>query len=937
MGVVVLAWSSDGEIDDLALQATLQSLRDQIDGDFEVAVVHAGPAVLRTLDDPRFRVVTATMPDDGPVALLETGRSALATDWIRFLPLGDRLAPGCIAAERAALEEERDLAAVFSGVESVRADGSLRAEEDPRGRVRPGRWEAGRLVPEMLEGNPLPLGSALLSRDVLTELGGFDASFGARFDHELWLRLLAGWPVRVLSGRGFRMRLPRVEPPDPRVDAAEHVRLLLDALRSDALEAVVRELGGGERWSPSQGIARAELARRLLRTGHAELRPLAIRLVREARAAGAYFPADAPFEEIADLFPELARPEGWFAPDAVPSPLPGEPCVVGSGSFPPSIRVALCTGGKSPGGVPVERLVSLRERLLERGIELLVLHARGGGDAVSPSLDVSTEILRHRGSVDEAERVLLRCGVSVVIAAPGHPGADAARRRGLAVLPSVPRIEDAARFATTLIREASWSAARFRREADGRSRDAARAADAELADQAVLRTLVGALGAAASALGAPPPGGNLLDRLGDVRRDARGAQRRAREVRERTGRALDKLRIGRRLRTALGGTGSLPVAGTGRVVSLDEAAVERFLAAASSAAPGRLWVVYTTDPYSETQGQRSTWLARELLARGDFVVFVYWRWRLSEQIAAAPTERLLSVPIDQFFRVQRPLMDLTVAGLDKVFLIEFPDAYLFEQIDLAGAHGFTTVYDCVDDWEEFARVGQAHWYEPSIERHLVRCADAVAATHPVLAERLERMGRPPGSVVLVPNGVAPDLLTGHGHRSRSGPPLIGYFGHLTPAWFDWDLIAETARGHPQWTFEIVGHGAPDALDLPGNVRVPGPVPHDTLERRTRAWSVGIVPFLPGRLTRAVDPIKLYEYLALGLPAVVVDMPHLRGVPGVEVCSREDFASAVARALTAEPDWGEVSRFVAASTWSARADALCDVVARGARADLLKAL
>ena len=926
VGIVVPTRRLDGvTVDESALRATLQSLCDQSHEDFEVVVVRAGdePPVVADVRDPRIRSIEVDGRD--PLGMLEEGLGRVDARWIRFLPAGDTLAPQTLAAESVALEDAPDVSAVFVAVERVLDDGAIHvATAVPQA----GRFEAGALLAELVARNPWPLAAARIERDTLFAVGGLDRALPARVDHDLWWRLFAGRSV-LLEPR-VHARVRGLEAP---VGDDDHVRLLLRHLRGDLLEFVVFALGGGARDSAAQGIARAELARRLRALERVELRPLVWKLVRESRGAGAYFPADPPFEELARLAPELARADGWFVPataEVQSTPRSLEP----AGSFPPRVLVALATddgGARERVARMVSNLDVARARAL--GLDLLVLHAGTEPPPPVPK-DIPVEILRHVGSAGEIEGVFRRRSVSLVVAESDHLAVETAERCGIAVrsdwptgpLVDVVRALHRASAATAANAGRSLRAAERQRRAGkvGRARDAA-----------TLGALARSLARASAHVGRSVDH-ELTDRLAEAQRQAEAARRAARAVERDTRRTLDKLRIGRRIRETLG-RGSSPAARGDSVVSLDLPRAERFLIEAASKDTHRLWVIYTTDAYSETQGQRSTWIARELLSRGDSVVFFYWRWELSEAIAPSPHPRLLSVPIDQFFRLQRPLMDLAAPGLEKLFLVEFPDAYLYEQIDFANAHGFTTIYDCVDDWEEFARAGQAHWYDPGVERHLVRYADVVVATHPVLAARLEAMGRPVGTIDVVPNGVALDSLEGAPSRTRTGPPVIGYFGHLTPAWFDWELIEETARAHPDWKFDILGHGAPGDLDLPANVNVPGPVPHESLEARTRGWHVGIVPFRPGRLTQAVDPIKLYEYLALGLPAVVVDMPHLEGTPEVEVAERGGFARAIERALSRPFDAAAASAFVEASRWSVRTDALCAAVPSTGRVDLLKAL
>lgn len=913
VGIVVLASAGRGDASDGALRATLQSLRDQTHSDLEVVVLHESELALDVES-----LGARAAPVGGEDATRGVVRD-LSARWVRFLRAGDRLAPRTLVAELEARRTDPNVAIVFSRVERVDAAGAPVGDREPAPDA--GCWAPPFLAAEVLDRNPWPLGAALVDRELFLEIGGFDPSLARAEEYDLWLRVLAGHAACVTDEVGLRLHVSARERDASDARDVASARVLLRFLRGERLESIVRALGGGERDAPEQGIARAELARRLLRTGYAALEPLARRLVHEARAAGAYFPADAPFEKLGTWSPELVRPEGWFLPPVSAWPRP-EPIAPSVRPLSAPLRVAVATSD-STSVARAERLRARSDDLAERGVEVEIVHERREG-SVLPRSGPDLEILRHRGSSDEIARVLASADVALVLADASHPARAVAEAGGWAVgdLPDIGPDEDTAVLAKTWLRTAVSAAATRRRGAYRAWRAARTAAEGGAVEEAALRTLSRVLGGAAA--DSETSASALEARLSEARLDAASVRRRLGEIDERSRRALDKLRIGRRLRSTFR-SGAAAADSPAPIVSLDVDRAQKFLDRAAGAGGARLWVIYTTDPYSETHGQRSTWLARELLARGDHVVFFYWRWDLSEPIAPAPHERALPVPIDQFFRLQRPLMDLTGAGLEKLLLMEFPDAYLFEQVDFANAHGFTTIYDCVDDWEEFARAGQAHWYDPRIEAHLVRNARVVVATHPALARRLSEMGRAGESIPVIPNGVALDSLAGAAPRPREGTPVVGYFGHLTPAWFDWELVLETARAHPGWRFEILGHGAPDDLELPANVRAPGPAPHDELEERTRDWHVGIVPFRPGRLTQAVDPIKLYEYLALGLPAVVVDMPHLASVPAVYVCGREDFADTVRRALESTLDREAVAAFVAASTWDARTTALLEVV------------
>ena len=77
---------------------------------------------------------------------------------------------------------------------------------------------------------------------------------------------------------------------------------------------------------------------------------------------------------------------------------------------------------------------------------------------------------------------------------------------------------------------------------------------------------------------------------------------------------------------------------------------------------------------------------------------------------------------------------------------------------------------------------------------------------------------------------------------------------------------------------------------------------------------------------AVDPIKIYEYISLGLPTVVTGMPHLAGHPGVLVAETEEqFASAIAQAAGKRLDKTTVAKFLGCNRWSNRVDTLLEAL------------
>lgn len=146
----------------------------------------------------------------------------------------------------------------------------------------------------------------------------------------------------------------------------------------------------------------------------------------------------------------------------------------------------------------------------------------------------------------------------------------------------------------------------------------------------------------------------------------------------------------------------------------------------------------------------------------------------------------------------------------------------------------------------------------------------VAPAQPLLTDAQLR-GRP---TQYLPQGV--DLA--HFKCSPTPAPeskTLGFFG-LLASWLDTALIAQVARALPSWTLEFIGPHDPEiklAIEREPNIRVLDPVPYHALPAATAHWSAAWIPFERSKLTAHVNPLKLREYLAMGLPTASTFMPE----------------------------------------------------------------
>lgn len=208
------------------------------------------------------------------------------------------------------------------------------------------------------------------------------------------------------------------------------------------------------------------------------------------------------------------------------------------------------------------------------------------------------------------------------------------------------------------------------------------------------------------------------------------------------------------------------------------------------------------------------------------------------------------------------------------------------------------------------------------ERRALATSDVVVATSPRLEERAREFGA--RRVISVPNGVDLDHFTRPRpvppEYSETPPPRIIYAGSLE-RWLDSQAILELARFRPGYSIVIIGpRGSADWLnDAPANVSWLGRRPYEDLPAYFQHANVGVIPFLDDsseQFLSSVNPIKLHEYRAAGLPVVV---PEGLGVDSsdpaiLRYSTSKDFVSAVDRALSQRP-FGDKSRHCGERSWA----------------------
>ena len=186
------------------------------------------------------------------------------------------------------------------------------------------------------------------------------------------------------------------------------------------------------------------------------------------------------------------------------------------------------------------------------------------------------------------------------------------------------------------------------------------------------------------------------------------------------------------------------------------------------------------------------------------------------------------------------------------------------------------VYYCVDDFTQWPGLDLHAMLE--MEEALIQKVDQVIAVSQTLQDKMSERGR---NAPLLTHGVDLDFwaepvdssLEQLNHLER---PLIVFWGVVDQR-MDVSIIQQLSADLTKGTIVLVGpENDPDpALSNLGRVVRLSPLPFSELPVLGQEASVMIMPYADLPVTRAMQPLKLKEYLATGKPVVMSDLPANR--------------------------------------------------------------
>ncbi|MCS7257872.1 MAG: glycosyltransferase, partial [candidate division WOR-3 bacterium] len=240
------------------------------------------------------------------------------------------------------------------------------------------------------------------------------------------------------------------------------------------------------------------------------------------------------------------------------------------------------------------------------------------------------------------------------------------------------------------------------------------------------------------------------------------------------------------------------------------------------------------------------------------------------------------------------------------------------------------VYDCIDDLKVFCKEKHLNYFSV-LQKKLINISDLVIVSAEALKEDIKKINSTV-PIYLISNGVPtnfykPDLPVPKELQSLPRP-IIGFIGALFE-WVDTKLIENSARKLSYCSFVLIGPKQNIEIAEINNIYYLGPKPYNEIPYYINAFDVCIIPFVAGEVSKKVDPIKVYEYLAYGKPVVAINLPELQRLSEIVYLAntQEEFISMIKIALSETQSELKRKRmfFAQNNTWEIRTQMLINTI------------
>ena len=245
-----------------------------------------------------------------------------------------------------------------------------------------------------------------------------------------------------------------------------------------------------------------------------------------------------------------------------------------------------------------------------------------------------------------------------------------------------------------------------------------------------------------------------------------------------------------------------------------------------------------------------------------------------------------------------------------------------------------TVFNRSDKYSIFPEASES--FIKTCEEKLLKSSDLILyVNHKLMAEDIGLHSRK----YYIGHGVDYDHFAGsiedntsiHSDLAGLKRPIVGFFGAIDDYTVDLKLLKFAAQSLPDMSFVLIGLSTVDISDITSlpNVRYMGFRPYSEIPKLGASFDVGIMPWLQNEWIEYCNPVKLKEYLALGIPVVTTPIPQADVYERLisVTATPEGFVQAIRSAVaTDNPELRRLrQKAVESDSWQRKADEVLELI------------
>jgi len=291
--------------------------------------------------------------------------------------------------------------------------------------------------------------------------------------------------------------------------------------------------------------------------------------------------------------------------------------------------------------------------------------------------------------------------------------------------------------------------------------------------------------------------------------------------------------------------------------------------------------------------QRPHFLAEELSGNNKLDIYtpkVYQRNSLIGNETKLKINVIFKLPFERFLIVRKlnnMIIELFLKYIYKISDYKYvwiTDLRLYPQIKKVLQNNQKLIYDCMDDVVEFDVLINRKKELLKIEQNLFNRSDLIFFSSEELKNRKVdkyKINRSKYELIFnafnnsfIQEKIYPNYDSHFEKYRKQGFKIVTYIGTIS-SWFDFDTLQKSLKDFDNIIYFIIGPIESQTKILEHQRIVYfGSIEHKFIKSLIIKSDVMIMPFKINKLITAVDPVKLYEYIALGKSILTIEYKEL---------------------------------------------------------------